>query len=95
MLSSRFNPYTWDTTAQRVQSKVVSLQMKDDKGNTISVSNLKRDIEIAIPQTPGVSSNISLQSFFIKPSVGGKMQYHTFWVGYKQSSAFIQVKVLF
>mgnify|MGYP001792462776 CR=1 FL=1 len=92
MLSSRFNPFTWDTSAERVQSKVVSLQMKDDQGNSISVSNLKKDIEITLPLSPRENRTNSSQ-FFIKPSFGEKMQYHSFWMEYQETSAFVQIKV--
>lgn len=52
MLSFSFNPYTWDDTKERVDSDVLSLQLKDNKNKLIKVSNLSEDIIIIIPLKP-------------------------------------------
>lgn len=53
MLSFSFNPYTWDSSKERVDSDVVTLQLKNNKGELIKVSNLSEDIVIITPLKPG------------------------------------------
>ena len=91
MLSSEFNPFTWDVSAQRVQSQVISLQLRNHQGSKIAISNLKRNIKITIPRTPSENATNSTQKFFIKPSVDGKMQFHSFVVEQQNTSAVVQV----
>ena len=49
MLSIPFNPYTWNSTKQRVNSDVLALDLKDDTRKLIKVANLSNDINIVIP----------------------------------------------
>ena len=53
MLSFSFNPYTWDSSKERVDFDVVTLQLKNNKGELIKVSNLSEDIVIITPLKPG------------------------------------------
>ena len=46
MLSIPFNPYTWDSTKQRVNSDVLALDLKDDTRKLIEVSNLSNNVII-------------------------------------------------
>ena len=63
MLSIPFNPYTWDSTKQRVNSDVLALDLKDDKRKLIKVSNLSNDVIIVIPLKPQMVSLESPQYF--------------------------------
>ena len=49
MLSIPFNPYTWDSTKQRVKSDVLALDLKDDTRKLIKVSNLSDNVIIVTP----------------------------------------------
>ena len=46
MLSIAFNPYTWDSTRERVNSYVISLDLKDDRQKVMEISELSSDIVI-------------------------------------------------
>ena len=72
---SGFNPFTWDNSSALVRSHVLTLNLKDDKGQTLTVKDSKDDIEIKIPRQVKISPEDS-GSFFVKPSSEGKMQYH-------------------
>ena len=52
MLSMSFNPYTWDSTKERVDSEVLFLDLKDNKSELLEVSSLPDDIVIVIPSKP-------------------------------------------
>ena len=47
-----FNPYTWDSTKERVDSEVLFLDLKDNKSELLEVSSLPDDIVIVIPSKP-------------------------------------------
>ena len=71
MLSIPFNPFTWDRTRERVNSDVLTLDLKDDKRKGIELSQLSNDvlIEIHVPlkaqnNTPGTPLH-----FFTKKNV--------------------------
>ena len=49
MLSIPFNPYTWDSTKQRVNSDVLALDLKDHTRKVIKVSNLSNNVVIVTP----------------------------------------------
>ncbi|XP_020630881.1 uncharacterized protein LOC110067880 isoform X2 [Orbicella faveolata] len=49
MLSIPFNPYTWDSTKQRVNSHVLALDLKDETRKLIKVSNLSNNVIIVEP----------------------------------------------
>ena len=49
MLSIPFNPYTWDSTKQRVNSDVLALDLKDHTNKLIKVSNLSNNVIIVTP----------------------------------------------
>ena len=72
---SAFNPFTWDKSAALVNSHVLSLNIKNHKGQTLSVKDSEEDIEIKIPREVSFPPEES-GSYFTKPSSEGKMQYH-------------------
>jgi len=59
MLSIPFNPYTWDSTKQRVNSDVLALDLKDDTRKLIKVSNLSNNVIIVAPLK---NQTVSLES---------------------------------
>ena len=73
MLTMKLNPYAWDTSAAKVKSAILSIHIKDDKGQLLNVSNLKREIELNITSK---SSPVLSESSFAKPSINGSMRHH-------------------
>lgn len=74
MLSLKQNPFSWDKSAKSVKSAVISIDLKNDKGELLNVSGLSKEIELNI-KTPAQQGQAPLQSF-VKPSINGSMQYH-------------------
>ena len=65
MLSMAFNPFTWDSTRERVNSYVISLDLKDDQQKIMEISELSSDVVIEMTSK---SQNYPLQmpSYFTK-----------------------------
>ena len=65
MLSMAFNPFTWDSTRERVNSYVISLDLKDDQQKIMEISELSSDVVIEMTLK---SQNYPLQmpSYFTK-----------------------------
>ena len=75
MTLSTFNPFTWDDSASRVNSNVLSLTIKNHEGQTLSVKDSNEYIEMKIPREGNFLPEGS-GLYFTKPSSEGKMQYH-------------------
>lgn len=91
LTASGFNPFTWDNSSAFVRSHVLSLVLKDDEGESLTVEDSKEDIEIKIKRD-GQPEPESVDSFFVKPSSRGEMQYHTIVLPYADGSA-LRLKV--
>lgn len=89
LTASGFNPFTWDNSSAFVSSPVLSLVLKDNKGESLRVKDSEKDIEIKIKRLPEPES---VDSFFVKPSSRGEMQYHTIVLPYANGSA-LRLKV--
>lgn len=79
MTSFNENPFTWDESAQGIQSSVVEFSLKKGDGTTLEVSDLTNPVELFIPVTREgeKSGNGSDQTFFAKPSNGSdNLRYH-------------------
>lgn len=77
MTISSFNPFTWDNSSSLVKSQVLSLNIKDHDGQQLTVKDSKENIEIKIPRQVKIPPELEESlSYFVKPSVDGKMQYH-------------------
>ena len=86
MTLSTFNPFTWDVSAARVDSHVLSLTIKNHEGQTLSVKDSDEYIEMKIPREgnfPPEESGL----YFAKPSSEGKMQYHVVSLPHADGSA--------
>ena len=75
MTVSNFNPFTWDNSSTLVKSHVLSLVLKDHNGETLTVKDSTENVELKIPRNP-TPKPASSDSYFVKPSSKGKMQYH-------------------
>ena len=89
--ASDFNPFTWDNSSAFVSSYVLSLVLRNHKGESLMVEDSKEDIEIKIKRD-GQPNPESVDSFFVKPSSRGEMQYHTIVLPYADGSA-LRLKV--
>ncbi|KAL9976396.1 hypothetical protein ACROYT_G013694 [Oculina patagonica] len=63
MLSIPFNPYTWDSTKQRVNSDVLALDLKDERRNVIKLANLSNGVTVITPLKPRTISSENPQYF--------------------------------
>ncbi|KAL9976392.1 hypothetical protein ACROYT_G013690 [Oculina patagonica] len=63
MLSIPFNPYTWDSTKQRVNSDVLALELKDERRKVIKLANLSNGVTVIIPLKPRTISSENPQYF--------------------------------
>ena len=91
LTASGFNPFTWDNSSAVVRPYVLSLVLKDHEGKSLTVEDSKEDIEIKIKRE-GQPESESVDSFFVKPSSRGEMQYHTIVLPYADGSA-LRLKV--
>ena len=83
---SQFNPFTWDNSSAFVRSHVLSLVLKDHRGETLMVKDSTDDVELKITRD-GLRTPASVDSFFIKPSSVGKMQYHKIYLRHADGNA--------
>ena len=86
-LSIPFNPYTWDSTKQRVNSDVLALDLKDDKRKLIKVTNLSNDVIIVIPlklQTVSLKS----QRYFTQ---NDNLRFHLIDVEYENTLIMLEI----
>ena len=89
MVNSLFNPFTWDVSGSHVTSNVVSLEVKDDKGQEIRIEELKSDIEISIAITSSPKATEPVKSF-VKPN---EMQYRPVNVKFPGSTLQLDLQV--
>lgn len=73
MITSAFNPQSSLNGSNPVNSKVVSLDLKDDSGQTLKIKDLPNDIAIEIPASQSYGNATPLREHFINP---GQMRYH-------------------
>ncbi|KAL9967119.1 hypothetical protein ACROYT_G025287 [Oculina patagonica] len=64
MLSIPFNPYTWDSTKQRVNSDVLALDLKDERQRLIKVANLSDNVMVFTPFKPHTVTVVENSQFF-------------------------------
>ena len=87
MLSIPFNPYTWDSTKQRVNSDVLALDLKDDTRKLIKVSNLSNNVFIVTPLKPQTVSLESPQYF----TQNDNLRFHVIDVEYENTLIMLEV----
>ena len=66
----------WDKSADKVKSPVVSIDLKNERGELLNVFGLSEEIELNITSNrpPGDENPTNA---FVKPSINGSMQYHS------------------
>lgn len=87
MLSIPFNPFTWDNTGVRIDSDVLTLDLKDSARKLIEVANLSTDIVIVTPLKP---QQISLQipQYFTQ---NDNLRFHQIDVEYENTLIMIEI----
>ena len=80
MLSVPFNPYSWDYSRRRVHSDVLSLEIRDDNRNPITISDLQNNITITLPLHE--EEQFDELRHFAKPH---SLQYHKVDVPFENS----------
>ena len=87
MLSIPFNPYTWDSTKQRVNSDVLALDLKDDTRKLIKVSNLSNNVIVVTPLKPQTVSLESPQYF----TQNDNLRFHKIDVEYENTLIMLEI----
>ena len=88
MLSIPFNPFSWDTTRNRVDSDIISLDLKDHARKLIEISNLTKDVVISMPLKPQKVSLEIPQYFTGKDN----LRFHQINVEYENTLIILEIK---
>lgn len=88
MLLFSFNPYTWDSTKERVGSDVVTLKLKNNYSEPIKVSNLPRNIDIVTPLKLQKNS-LEKSRYFTK---NDEVRFHEINVKYENTTLILNMK---
>ena len=89
MFSFSFNPYTWDSTKERVGSDVVTLHLKNNDSKLIKVSNLTEDIVIVMPLKLQKISASEKSWYFTK---NDDLRFHEIKVKYENTLLLMEIK---
>ena len=89
MFSFSFNPYTWDSTKERVGSDVVTLHLKNNDSKLIKVSNLTEDIVIVMPLKLQKISASEKSWYFTK---NDDLRFHEINVKYENTLLIMEIK---
>jgi len=87
MLSIAFNPFTWDRTRERVNSYVLSLDLKDDRQKVMDISELSSDVFIEMTLKPQ-SYPLQKSPFFTN---NNSPRFHEIKVDYENTMVQIDV----
>ena len=87
MLSIPFNPYTWDSTKQRVNSDVLALDLKDDTRKLIKISNLSNNVIVVTPLKPQTVFHEKKQYF----THNDNLRFHVIDVEYENSLIMLEI----
>ena len=82
MVSIPFNPYTWDSTKQRVTSTMLALDLKDDTRSLIKVLNLSNNIVIVTPLRS--DQTVSFENGQYYP-LNGNLRFHVIYFEYSNT----------
>lgn len=87
MLSIPFNPFTWDNTRVRIDSDVLTLDLKDSARKLIEVANLSTDIVIVTPLKPQQIS-LEIPQYFTQ---NDNLRFHQIDVEYENTLIMIEI----
>lgn len=73
MVSYEFNPQPSPNGSNQINSKVVSLDLKDESGQSLQIIDLPSDIAITIPSSHSNGNATPFSKHFLSPGI---MQYH-------------------
>jgi len=86
MIITKFNPFQWHKSHQKLKTEIMSLEFMDSKGKILPVRGKNIDIDIRIPLS---SANSSLINFFVRPLM---MRYHKVVLTDISDSMILEVK---
>lgn len=84
-MSNTKNPFAWDPSGARIQSKVMTMELKNASGHPIKVSNLSKPIDMWVPRSSQADLSLYTMAY-------GIMFYRAFSVVENDTS--IQVEIL-
>ena len=87
MLSISFNPYSWNSTKERVNSYVLALDIKDETRKLIKIANLSDSIMVVIPSNPRMVILEDSQYF----TSNDNLRFHVIDVKYKNTLIMLEV----
>lgn len=87
MVSISFNPYTWHSTKERVNSDVLVLNLKNDNNEMLEVSSLDEEIVIVVPLKPQTPSK-EKSWYFIKKD---ELRFHEINVTHKNTLLILEI----
>ena len=82
-----FNPFTWDDSKQRVNSGVITVDLKDENGKILKASDLSSKVHISIPLEPSKQPS-EKASFFTKSN---EARYHEINVNHEKTLIQLQI----
>ena len=88
MWTTPFNPFIWDQTSKRVTSHVAGLEVRDEKGDIINMTDPSRKITVILPLDKKATHNI-LKGFKVYRKM---MINHNITVQYGQSFVNVSFK---
>ena len=83
-----FNPYTWDSTKERVDSDVLFLDSKDNKSELLKVLSLPDDIVIVIPSKP---QKLPREPWYF--TTDNNLRFHEINVKYENTLIQLEIKL--
>ena len=90
VISSPINYYYWDSSADRITSRVLAVDLRGESGEILKVQNLTTDIKLGIPvheQSVNNESEVG-DALFLKP---GELRYHKLHMIGEQTSFLITI----
>lgn len=73
MSTYEFNPQSSPSSSNQIRTNVVSLDLKDESGQTLQITDLPSDISITIPSSLSSGNATPYSEYFLNPGI---MQYH-------------------
>lgn len=73
MITYAFNPQSSVNSNNQINSEVINIEIKDDDGHILNITDLPNDIAIEIPVSQNYGNATPLAEYFLNP---GLMRYH-------------------
>lgn len=95
MLTLQVNPYVWSKSSKYIKSSVLSVDLKEQDGSQLKISNLNHSIELLIPDKDPdrAIENDTQGHLFVKPyNDTNAIRYHKVAISNNLESALIDIR---